>query len=147
VFKHLLIPTDGSELAASAVAGGIELARALGARVTAYHALEEPEVQGVGDEAFIATRAIQDFEARLRERGEAYLAPVKAAAQAAGVPCETLITNPQTPAEGIVAAAREAGCDAICIASHGRGDIAALLLGSVTHDVLAHAKVPVVVFR
>jgi nucleotide-binding universal stress UspA family protein len=147
MFKHLLIPTDGSELASSAISAGIQLAKALGARVTAYHAIEEPDVQGVGDEAFIATRAIKEFELRLRERGERYLAPVKAAAQAAGVPCEMLITNPRTPADGIVAAATDAGCDAIFMASHGRGDIASLLLGSVTHKVLAHTKLPVVVFR
>ena len=147
MFKHLLIPTDGSELATSAISAGIQLAKALGAKVTAYHAIEEPDVQGVGDEAFIETRAIKAFESRLRERGERYLAPIQAAAKAAGVPCEILITNPRAPAEGIVAAASDAGCDAIFMASHGRGDIASLLLGSVTHKVLAHAKVPVVVFR
>jgi nucleotide-binding universal stress UspA family protein len=147
MFQHLLIPTDGSPFAEKAVSAGIRLARALGARVTAYHAIEEPDVQGVGDEAFIDTRAFKEFERRLRERGERFLAPVKAAAEAAGVPCEILITNPDSPAEGIVAAAREAGCDAIVIASHGRGEIASLLLGSVTHKVLAHAQVPVVVYR
>jgi nucleotide-binding universal stress UspA family protein len=147
MFKHLLIPTDGSEFANNAISAGIRLAKALGAKVTAYHAIEEPDVQGVGDEAFIATRSIKEFERRLRERGERYLAPVQAAAKTAGVPCEILITNPRTPAEGIVAAASEAGCDAIFMASHGRGDLTSLLLGSVTHKVLAHAKVPVVVFR
>jgi len=147
MFKHLLIPTDGSELANNAISAGIRLAKALDARVTAYHAIEEPDVQGVGDEAFIATRSIKAFELRLRERGERFLAPMQAAAKAAGVPCEILVTNPRTPAEGIVAAATDAGCDAIFMASHGRSDIASLLLGSVTHKVLAHAKIPVVVFR
>jgi nucleotide-binding universal stress UspA family protein len=147
MFKHLLIPTDGSELANNAISAGIRLAEALGAKVTAYHAIEEPDVQGVGDEAFIATRSIKAFELRLRERGERYLAPVQAAAKDAGVPCEILVTNPRTPAEGIVAAASDAGCDVIFMASHGRSDIASLLLGSVTHKVLAHAKIPVVVFR
>jgi nucleotide-binding universal stress UspA family protein len=147
VFKHLLIPNDGSELATRSIAAGIGLAKALGAKVTAYHAIEEPDVQGVGDEAFVATRSIKAFEDRLRERGERYLAPVRTAAAAAGVPCEILIDNPATPAEGIVAAAARAGCDAIFIASRGRSDVASLLLGSVTHDVLARARIPVVVFR
>ena len=64
MFKHILIPTDGSELAGKAIAGGVRLAKALGAKVTAYHAIEGPEVQGVGDEAFIATSAIGEFETR-----------------------------------------------------------------------------------
>jgi nucleotide-binding universal stress UspA family protein len=147
MFKHLLIPSNGSTHAAGAIEAGIGLAKALGARVTAYHAIEEPDVQGVGDEAFIETRSMKAFEDRLRERGERFLAPVQAAAAAARVPCETLIDRPETPAEGIVAAAARTGCDAIVIASRGRGDVASLLLGSVTHDVLARSTIPVVVFR
>ena len=41
MFKHILLPTDGSELSKKAIDGGIELARAIGARVTAYVCLEE----------------------------------------------------------------------------------------------------------
>ncbi len=147
MFKHILIPTDGSELAGKAIAGGVRLAKALGAKVTAYHAIEGPEVQGVGDEAFIATSAIGEFETRLRERAERHLAPMRQAAEAAGVVCETLVTHPETPEAGIIAAATDRNCDAIVMASHGRGDLAALLQGSTTHQVLAHSTIPVVVFR
>jgi len=147
MFKHILIPTDGSELAGKAIDGGLQLAKALGAKVTAYHAIEAPEVQGVGDEAFIATTSIREFVTRLRERGESYLAPVRQAAEAAGVACETLVTQPATPYQGIIEAADDRKCDVILMASHGRGDFASLLLGSVTHKVLAHSKIPVVVFR
>lgn len=147
MFKHILIPTDGSNLAGKAIAAGLQLAKALGAKVTAYHAIEAPEVQGVGDEAFIATNSIRAFETRLRERGETYLAGVRQAAEAAGVACETLVTWPATPHRGIIDAANDRECDVIFMASHGRGDFASLLLGSVTHKVLAHSKIPVVVFR
>ena len=119
MFKHILIPTDGSELAGKAIAGGVRLAKALGAKVTAYHAIEGPEVQGVGDEAFIATSAIGEFETRLRERAERHLAPMRQAAEAAGVVCETLVTHPETPEAGIIAAATDRNCDAIVMASHG----------------------------
>lgn len=147
MFKHLLIPSDASTAPASAIHTGIGLAKALGARVTAYYAIEAPEVQGVGDEAFVEIRSIGAFEDRLQERGERVLAPVRTAAAAAGVPCDVLIDHPATPAAGIVAAAARAGCDAIVLASRGRGDVASLLLGSVTHDVLAQATIPVVVCR
>jgi len=147
MFKHILIPTDGSELAGKAIAGGLRLAKALGAKVTAYHAIEAPEVQGVGDEAFISTSSISAFETRLRERGERHFAAMLQAAEAAGVACETLMTHPETPDAGIIAAATDRNCDAIVMASHGRGDLAALLQGSTTHKVLAHSTIPVVVFR
>jgi nucleotide-binding universal stress UspA family protein len=147
MFKHILIPTDGSELAGKAIDGGVRLAKALGAKITAYHAIEGLEVQGVGDEAFIATSAIGAFETRLRERGERQLVGLRQAAEAAGVVCETLVTHPETPEAGIIAAATDRKCDAIVMASHGRGDLAALLQGSTTHKVLAQSTIPVVVFR
>jgi nucleotide-binding universal stress UspA family protein len=147
MFKHILIPTDGSELAGKAIEAGLQLAKALGAKVTAYHAIEVPDVQGVGDEAFIATASIKEFVTRLQQRGESYLAPVREAAEVAGVACDTLVTQPATPHQGIIDAANDRGCDAILMASHGRGDFASLLLGSVTHKVLAHSKIPVIVFR
>lgn len=147
MFKHILVPTDGSERSREAAAAAVELARALGAKVTAYHAIEAAEVRGVGDEAFIPTSAIKPLEGRLRERAEAFLAQAQQSAQAAGVSCETLITHPSTPDEGIVAVATDRQCDAIFMASDRRGDLASLLQGSITHKVLAHSKIPVIVFR
>jgi nucleotide-binding universal stress UspA family protein len=76
-----------------------------------------------------------------------YLAQVEKAAKAAGVPCQTLMTKPATAHQGIVAAAKKQKCDVIFMASHGRGEFAALLLGSVTQKVLAHSKIPVLVYR
>jgi len=147
MFHRVLIPTDGSDLARKAITAGVQLAKALGAKVTAYHAIEGSEALGVGDEAFISTMSIKQFEARLREQGERYVAEVHQAAEAAGVACDTLLTKPATPHQGIIDAANDRKCDVIFMASHGRGDFASLLLGSVTHKVLAHSKIPVLVFR
>jgi nucleotide-binding universal stress UspA family protein len=63
------------------------------------------------------------------------------------VPCETYITTPPTPYEGIIDAAKKKKCDLIFMASHGRGEFASLIVGSVTQKVLAHSKLPVVVYR
>ena len=68
-------------------------------------------------------------------------------AKAAGVSCETMMTKPSTAYQGIIDAARRRKCDVIFMASHGRGELASLILGSVTQKVLAHSKVPVLVYR
>jgi nucleotide-binding universal stress UspA family protein len=72
---------------------------------------------------------------------------VEKAARAAGVRCQTVMTKPATASQGIVAAAKKQRCDVIFMASHGRGELATLLLGSVTQKVLAHTKLPVLVYR
>jgi nucleotide-binding universal stress UspA family protein len=67
------------------------------------------------------------------------------AAKQAGVPCDTIQVEDVQPYEAIVATAADRGCDLIVMASHGRGGLSALVLGSVTNKVLTHAKTPVLV--
>jgi nucleotide-binding universal stress UspA family protein len=146
VFKHVLIPTDGSPVARKAIKAGVKLAQELGAKVTAYHALEsfQPRIY----DGFVAGKAgVKSYADHARKIGRAYLEEVEAAAQAAGVRCEAVMTNPEAPYLGIVSVAKKKTCDVIFIASHGRGGFATLLLGSVTQKVLAHSKIPVLVYR
>jgi nucleotide-binding universal stress UspA family protein len=147
MFKHVLIPTDGSKVARKAIKAGVALARDLGAKVTAYYALETVQPYVYGDGYIINTATLKSFEDRAREQGRRYLAEVEKAAKAAGVACDTVMTKPGTPAQGIVDAARRKKCDVIFMASHGRGEFATLVLGSVTQKVLARSKIPVLVFR
>jgi len=147
MFKHVLIPTDGSAVARKAVRAGVALARELGARVTAYYALDVIQPYAFGDGYILDTSTLLGMDRRAKELGRKYLAEIEKAAKAAGVPCQTLMTKPETPAEGIIAAARKRKCDVIFMASHGRGEFASLLLGSVTQKVLARSKVPVLVYR
>ena len=60
---------------------------------------------------------------------------------------QPLIDKTAVPYKGIVAAAKRQKCDAIFMASHGHRGLAGLVLGSVTQKVLAHSKIPVLVFR
>jgi nucleotide-binding universal stress UspA family protein len=146
MFKHILIPTDGSALARKAIKTGVKLAQELGAKVTAYHALEgfQPSIYA----GFVADKTgLASYAEHARKVGRKYLAEVEEAAQAAGVRCEAVITKPETPYLGIIAVAKRRACDVIFIASHGRGGFATLLLGSVTQKVLAHSKIPVLVYR
>jgi nucleotide-binding universal stress UspA family protein len=147
MFKRVLIPTDGSRPARQAIKAGVRLAKQLGARVSAYYAMEALPPAAYMDGYILDAAMLKRFEGRTRELGRKYLAEVAEAAKAARVPCDVLMTKPATPAQGIIAAARRRRCDVICMGSHGRGELAALVLGSVTQKVLARSRVPVLVFR
>ncbi len=147
MFKHVLLPTDGSPVARKAIKAGIELAKELGAKVTAYYAIDTVQPYIYTEGYIIDAALLKEFDKRAREHGAKYLAEVEQAAKAAGVACQTLMTRPDTAYQGIVAAAKKQKCDVIFMASHGRGEIGTLLLGSVTQKVLAHSKIPVLVYR
>ena len=147
MFKHILIPTDGSQLATKAIKAGIEMAKEMGARVTGYCAQEPVPVHLYG-EGYVADKQMTaEFERRTREYAEDCVEQVAAAAKARGVPFEPLVTKANLPYRGIIEAAEERKCDVIFIASHGYRGLAGLLLGSVTQEVLTHSKIPVLVFR
>ena len=147
MFKHILIPTDGSETALKAVRAGLTLAAETGARVTAYYA-QEPVPTHIYGEGYVADKKlVAEFENRAAQFAKKSVKVVEDEAKAAGVPCTPLITKSPLPYRGIVDAAEKKGCDAIFMASHGHRGLKKLLLGSVTQEVLTHSKVPVLVFR
>ena len=147
MFKRILIPTDGSPLAAKAVRAGVTLAAEIGASVMGYYNEEPVPPHLYGDGHLSDKRVVAHFERRSREHADECLAEVRAAAQAAGVPFEAARASFPTPYQGIIATAKKRKCDAIFIASHGRRGLARLLLGSVTQQVLSHSKIPVLVYR
>jgi len=147
MFKHILIPTDGSKTAAKAIQAGISLAAEMGARVTGYHA-QEPVPLHIHGEGYVSDRKlVEEFERRSAEYARKCVAQIGAAAKAASVPFEPLIVKTPVPYKGIIDAARKRKCDAIFIASHGHRGLAGLIVGSVTQKVLANSKIPVLVFR
>src|SRR6185503_8631605 len=140
MFKHVLIPTDGSETALKAVRAGVALAAEIGARVTGYCA-QEPVPTRIHGEGYVADKQmVAQFEKRAAEYAEACVGAVDAEARAAGVPCKTLITKSAVPYRGIIDAAEKKSCDAIFMASHGERGLMRILLGSVTQEVLTHTK-------
>lgn len=147
MFKHILIPTDGSRTAAKAIQAGVALAKEMGAKVTGYYA-QEPLPTHFYGEGYVADRKMTaEFERRSREYAERCVGEIGAAAKKAGVRFESLIVKAAVPYKGIVEAAKKAKCDAIFIASHGHRGLARLVLGSVTNKVLTHSDIPVLVFR
>ena len=146
MFKNILVCTDGSPLANKAAKAGIALAKALGAKITAYRAVESLAPRYAEGYAFDQVM-IDRAEKGLREAGQKHVDVVGKMAKAAGVRFASLVTNPSIAYEGIIAAAKKQKCDVIFMASHGRRGLSKLLMGSVTQQVLTHSKIPVVVYR
>lgn len=147
MFKHILIPTDGSKVGNKAVKAGIQLARALDARVTGFYAIEAIQLQIYGEGYLIDRQMISDFESGAKEVGRKHMEAMAKIALDAGVEFEGLVKKAETPYGGIIEAAKKRHCDAIFMGSHGRRGLAGLLLGSVTHKVLTHSRIPVLVYR
>ena len=146
VFRHFLIATDGSPLSNKAARAGIALARALGARVTAYYAVDE--LQPLYVEGYMMDQAMMDdLDARATALGEKRVEAIAKIAKAAGVRFNALVRTANTAYEGIIDVAKRQRCDVIVMASHGRRGLSSLMMGSVTQKVLTHSKIPVVVYR
>jgi nucleotide-binding universal stress UspA family protein len=147
MFKHILIPTDGSPVSAKAVKAGIALAKQTGARVTGYYALEPVPVRLYG-EGYVADRQmVAEFERRALASAKKQVDAIARAAAKADVRCDTLVETARTPYEGIIEAARKRRCDLILMASHGYRGLMRLTLGSVTDKVIQLSKTPVLVYR
>jgi nucleotide-binding universal stress UspA family protein len=145
MYKHILIATDGSDLAGKAVTAGIELAARLGARVTAVTATQPWSAMMLGEPAALSF-PIEDYEKAAAEDAGRILTGVAEAARKLDVPCETTHVN-DFPAEAIVATAKARNCDLIVMASHGRRGVARMLLGSQALAVLTQSTVPVLICR
>jgi len=144
MFKHILIATDGSEVATKAVSAGLKLAKKLAARVVVVTA-SEPLRATVSAET-IAANFPAAYEKASKEEAEKVLVEVRGEARSIGLECETLyVVN--FPAEAIIETAKANACDLIVMGSHGRRGIARLLLGSQATKVVTFSSVPVLIYR
>ena len=145
MFKHILMPTDGSEHSERAVERGVELAKLCGAKITGIHVMQDYGMM-MGPEGLLPAEMDGRMEERERERAESFLEFVKKAAAAAGVACDTVITKGR-PYDAIVDVANERGCDLIVMTSRYRKGLVSLLMGSEASRVLHRASIPVLTFR
>lgn len=144
MFKHLLLPIDGSDLSDKAADAAIAFAASTGARITSFMAIPEYPFQTFSDSAHETRGA---YQARLEAAARRDLGKVQAAASAAGVSCAAETAINSSPFRAIVAKATELDCDLIVMASHGRSGLNSLLIGSETQKVLTHSTIPVLVYR
>ncbi len=145
MYTHILIATDGSELAEAGLTQGLALAKALGARVTVL-SVQVP-LTGLALEALMESTAVEAYESSLAEVTARTGRMVAERAAAVGVAAEFVALTRELPAPTIVETAAERGCDLIVMTSHGRRGLTRLVLGSQTAEVLALAQVPVLVVR
>jgi nucleotide-binding universal stress UspA family protein len=145
MYKHILVPTDGSALAGKAVEAAIAFAAEVGAKVTGYYAIEDMNMHHVG--AHLTKDLLEEFDKRANEAAELHVSAPAKAAKAAKVAYDWIVSKVVQPHEGIVDAARKSGCDIIFMASHGHRGLTGMIVGSVTQKVLSHSTIPVLVFR
>jgi nucleotide-binding universal stress UspA family protein len=167
MFKHILLPTDGSKLSEAAIQQGIRFAKSIGAQVTGLCVMPlqetffyETEIPGEAlelatqpcrelAETYLAVieKAAKEARAECKMNAKIHLTALTKVARGAGVACDVVMETSDQPYEAIVNVAENKGCDLIMMASHGRKGVKGLLIGSETQKVLTHSKIPVLVYR
>jgi len=145
MYRHILIPTDGSELAELEVTHGLSLAKFVGAKVTVIIVIEQLGAWLSFADHGATIQTFVKYTEQIKKNAASVLDRVANAAKQAGVPCDTIQVEDVQPHEAIIATATDRGCDLIVMASHGRSGLSAVVLGSVTNKVLTYTKVPVLV--
>lgn len=145
MYKHILVPTDGSKLSDAAVKEAVGLAKLLRAKVTLLHVVPE-QIWPVYAESAVLIENYSRNEMRAESKRQAEVLLEKAAKKA-GVAVDTVQLFSDVPYEAIIKTATKQKCDLIVMSSHGRKGFAGFLLGSETQKVLTHSKVPVLVVR
>ena len=148
MYKHILIATDGSDLAHKAELTGLGLAKGLNAQATAVTVSEPWNAFSM---AALAERGmpnpVADHDECVAAAANRILWGASETAKKIGISCTTLHVKDRHPADGIIEAAKERGCDLIVMASHGRRGISRVLLGSQAMKVVTLSPVPVLVCR
>lgn len=150
MFKHILVPTDGSDLSDAAVARAVSFAKESGSRLTFFHVQPafSPQHHSEGALIILIDPTLPERYANAAEAESTHiLQRAKKSADACGVKADTDSIVSEFPYKSIVDAANRHSCDLIFMASHGRSGVAGLLLGSETQKVLIHSKIPVLVYR
>jgi len=146
MYKHILLPTDGSSLSEIAIDNGLKFAKETGAKVTGFYVMVERPVESFEGYAPVDVKAPAHDELS-KQDAQKYLANIANKAKASGVTCATLSMPHTSPHQAIIKAATDNGCDLIVMASHGRKGVTGELVGSETARVITGCKIPVLVYR
>lgn len=150
MYRHILLPIDGSALSLHAARHGIGLAKALEARVTAIMVTTPWALHFAREMAVVVPGVIppeNEYDLRTEAAACSCLRLVTDEAGKAGVEAKALHVRHRDPYAAIIETARKKGCDLIVMASHGRRGLAEALLGSETRKVLACGDIPVLIYR
>lgn len=147
MFKHILVPTDGSQFSQDAARQAVRFAKETGAQITAFYAKPSPPIPYYGEGIGYNFEMPSKYNELAEKQAQEILGFVEDLCRKEGVSCAKLESVNDVPYQAIIDAATQCKCDLIFMASHGRRGISALLLGSETSKVLTHSKVPVLVYR
>ncbi len=145
MYKHILVPTDGSELSQMAVKEAVVFAKQINAKITGITVTLPFHIFSI--DPTIVTDRPKDYETDMKAAAQKYLGFIADEARSAGVECETVRVTDEYPYRAIIDTAEKKGCDLIFMASHGRRGLSAVLIGSETLRVLTHCTIPVLVHR
>ena len=145
MFKHILIPTDGSKLCNLAITNGVDFAKEINAKITGV-TLTTP-FNFFSLEATMVAEWMDRYTKDSKIMAARKLGVLKKAAGDASVQCALVHCVSEQPYEEIIKTAQGQGCHVIFMASHGRRGVRGLVMGGETHKVLTHTKIPVLVFR
>jgi nucleotide-binding universal stress UspA family protein len=146
-YRHLLVPSDGSQLSAQALVQAIALAKTLGAELTLLHVQPPLPVPLVGMGDMLDPATVESLSRTAERESDRILREAQAAGVEAALTIHAEVVKQDLPYRAIVEAAKRHGCDLIVMASHGRKGLSGFLLGSETQRVLLHAPIPVLVVR
>lgn len=147
MYKHILLPTDGSDLSFKAVQHGVLLAKTVGAKVTSLTVVSSVLLFSLAPEKLQGASEEWGYKPELESFAQKCLDQVKGVALEKGVTCNVMYVEHDHPYQAIIEAAANEHCDLIVMASHGRGGLSAIVLGSQTVKVLTHSTIPVLVCR
>ncbi|TSA12409.1 MAG: universal stress protein [Betaproteobacteria bacterium] len=147
MFKHILVPTDGSRLSAKAVKQAVKLAKTLGARITGFYAAPDYNSTYYGDGYILRAPSAKAKAENAAKQARTCLSLIEVEAEVEKVKCDVFHAVSDSPYAAIIDAAKKKKCDLIVMASHGRRGLSAMVLGSETQKVLTHSKIPVLVCR
>ena len=146
MYKHILLPTDGSALSQVAVESGLKFAKAIGAKTTGFYVIVERPPDSFEEYAPIQVKAPELADVAKQE-ADGYLKAIADRARLIGVPCEIYSMQHASPHQAIITFATQTECDLIVMASHGMKGVTGELVGSVTARVITGCKIPVLVYR
>ena len=144
MFKKILVPTDGSDIAQKAATTAAQLAKSQGAEIVGVYVIDPFPYIGIGD---ASAAGLQSYLSEARSVATQALDALGRVCAAEGVPCAGDTIERNVVYEGVIETAKAEGCDLIVMASHGRQGVKALILGSVAQKVLTHATVPVLIVK
>ena len=144
MYKHILVPTDGSDITGKAIETAVALAKLSGAQIVALAVKEPFPYSAISEMQPVPPQEFFDAQERIAVQN---LQRVREAAATVGVTCTAVSVEALHPWEAILEQAKADGTDLIVMASHGRRGVSALLLASETQKVLTHSTIPVLVVR